>query len=849
MKINSPFRVILADSSGGVLQVPQKEIQRRNLDVTRITNVKAFDDLINRKGFNLIFICLDNDEFPDEKIVAAIRRSSKNNLDTPIVVSLTSHPENKLIDRLYKAGTNDIVFDSGNENHLLSKIYLFQQLFLKVAKLNQENGALRKKNAQLEKRNGKLTQQLKQDKILLQKTYKELSNEIDKNVNTILKLNEQSLMLTEKVKELDCLIAIAAYSEEEDTPMETFFSKTVNSIARAFHRDEKALVEIIYNNQHFRSANLKKAKKTYCMEICFQQELAGQICIYYPLKTLETFANPFPPAKKQFLSTVANNLGQIIRRKEVSKRLKIFQRAVDQSPLMISVVNLKTKKIEFVNPMFTKMLGISMEDTKNAEQLINISDRKLSAIRKEVKQTVLKGKTWKGTYQNKKKNGQRFWQRTAIYPLFENGEVAYSLGISEDITGEVRISKELKISRDSYEHIARYVPSGIIIVNKQGRLLFANEKAAAITGYSVAELYKTNITTLTHPDVIEETKTRLAARLKGLEVKNNFETRIVTKKGETRTIEASGVLTKWKDKTADLILFNDITEKKHFSDLLNIQYSIDYLSTIPVGLDYAFARIFETLFRYEWIDAGGIYLMNENARRLELVFNIGLSDGFVKASRFVPKKSERFKLVQQKKTLYHSCKNYIPFPKNLSDEGIKAIFIFPLVHDDSIIGVLNLATRSEVELTAHERLILESIGNRITQMITLINIQNELKEKNQELQQTLKDIQEKHQLLIQKSKLESLGEMAAGVAHEINQPLGIIFLSLENILFKLSGQDVSKKYLDKKLNSISDNIKKIKEIIDHIRIFSRDQRSIIIERVDINDVIRKSCSTIEEHYY
>jgi len=40
------------------------------------------------------------------------------------------------------------------------------------------------------------------------------------------------------------------------------------------------------------------------------------------------------------------------------------------------------------------------------------------------------------------------------------------------------------------------------------------------------------------------------------------------------------------------------------------------------------------------------------------------------------------------------------------------------------------------------------------------------------------------ELLIQKSKLESLGQLAAGIAHEINQPIGLIALGLDNIYEK-----------------------------------------------------------------
>ena len=606
MKTQNTFNILVADSSGKFLHIREKVLQERNLKITRSVNNNEMLKLVNNKVFNLVFICLDADEFADEKIVTAIQSSEKN-LETPIIITLTSNPDNKLIENLYKAGISDIMFDYGDDIQFIEKIYSFQRLSGNFDRLNRENEELRKENTELKSKNNKLNQVSIQDKKLIRKAYKELSKEIAENVNSSMELVERSQLLTEKIE-------------------------------------------------------------------------------------------------------------------------------------------------------------------------------------------------------------------------------------------------ELKINKENYEHISENVPGGIVIVNKDGRFLYANTKASEITGYSISELSKFNLKDLSHPDVYHENKDRLTNRLEGLNPENKHETRLVAKNGETKIIEVSGSKTRWKGETADIIVFNDITKRKRLSDLLNIQCNISYLSAIPVGLDQSFKQIFEILCGFDWIDGGGIYLMNDITDGLELVFHSGLSANFIKKVQFVPRESDRFKLILKKKSTYDKNLQAPNISRTVVEEGYKEVLIIPLIYNDKIIGALNLVSKTASELSENERLVFETIGTRITQLIILINTQNELQVKNQELQQTLKDIQEKQQLLIQKSKLESLGEMAAGVAHEINQPLGVIFLSLENILFKISNKNVSQEYLDKKLNSISENIKKIKEIIDHIRTFSRDQKSIIIERVDINKVIRKACTLINEQY-
>lgn len=109
--------------------------------------------------------------------------------------------------------------------------------------------------------------------------------------------------------------------------------------------------------------------------------------------------------------------------------------------------------------------------------------------------------------------------------------------------------------------------------------------------------------------------------------------------------------------------------------------------------------------------------------------------------------------------------------------------------------------------------------------------------------------QEKQQLLLaQKSKLESLGTLAAGIAHEINQPLGGISMGLDNVLIKASENNLTEGYLKEKLNLIFENVDRIKRIIDHIRTFSRTQKPATFEKVDINQVIENALSMVRTQF-
>jgi C4-dicarboxylate-specific signal transduction histidine kinase len=116
------------------------------------------------------------------------------------------------------------------------------------------------------------------------------------------------------------------------------------------------------------------------------------------------------------------------------------------------------------------------------------------------------------------------------------------------------------------------------------------------------------------------------------------------------------------------------------------------------------------------------------------------------------------------------------------------------------------------------------------------------------VKEELKKREKQQQLLIQKSKLESMGELSAGMAHEINQPLGSISMGLDNMLFKLSVDGMDKEYLIKKINALFDDIDRIRQIINHVRVFSRDQQVAATEVVNVKDVIKNALSLVKVQY-
>jgi PAS domain S-box-containing protein len=77
------------------------------------------------------------------------------------------------------------------------------------------------------------------------------------------------------------------------------------------------------------------------------------------------------------------------------------------------------------------------------------------------------------------------------------------------------------------------------------------------------------------------------------------------------------------------------------------------------------------------------------------------------------------------------------------------------------------------------------------------------------------------QQLMQSSKMASIGEMATGVAHELNQPLNVIKIAAQLIKDSIVENDFTEEFIAERSNMILQQVERASGIINHLRIFGR----------------------------
>jgi len=102
---------------------------------------------------------------------------------------------------------------------------------------------------------------------------------------------------------------------------------------------------------------------------------------------------------------------------------------------------------------------------------------------------------------------------------------------------------------------------------------------------------------------------------------------------------------------------------------------------------------------------------------------------------------------------------------------------------------------------------------------------------------------------IHADRMASLGEMASGMAHEINQPLNIISMVMDKLLFESSRtESLDFEFFKGKSDKIFENILRIRNIIDHVKAFSRSNNDYVLTVFDVNTSIENAVSFIIEQF-
>lgn len=181
---------------------------------------------------------------------------------------------------------------------------------------------------------------------------------------------------------------------------------------------------------------------------------------------------------------------------------------------------------------------------------------------------------------------------------------------------------------------------------------------------------------------------------------------------------------------------------------------------------------------------------------------------------------------------------------------IQPRLVAPVLYRDKVMGILVFYHINNKKTWHNEEISL--IEGLISQLVPALNraemFQNIIKQKS-ELEEAILQLKQTQAQLIQSEKMASLGQLVAGVAHEINTPLGAVN-SNNNILKKCMDKiknDIENEeimeFLENAINTNSEAIKRINNLVKSLRNFARlDEAE--YQEVDIHEGLKSTLMLI-----
>jgi len=424
--------------------------------------------------------------------------------------------------------------------------------------------------------------------------------------------------------------------------------------------------------------------------------------------------------------------------------------------------------------------------------------------------------------------------------------------VSDNIASVIERKRAEEALREKEYRAQKYLdiaPVIFVALDAEGRVTLINQKGCEILGYEVNEIIGKDWFDHFLPDREREEAKSVFRRLMVGEIEpvEYYENSVLTARGEERLLAWHNTVL--RDEAGRIVgtlsSGEDITEQRWGERLLHALNDLSLAMARALTSEEIFSTVIET-FRRLGIFAV-VHLLNEERTHLTPKY-FGYSPQAVEMAEKIsgirakeiaaPIKDIEIcrQVVWEGKTVFvkdtaKAMRRLLPSPlKKLAKQLIKVLgiprraIVTPLIVEGRVIGMLGVQSDNLTEgdiptITAFAHQMSSAAWHKAQLM--------------QELRQSLEELQSTQEQLLQSQKMESVGRLAGGIAHEFNNLLTAINGFAQLLQLELPDSDPRREYV----TAIYQAGQRAADLTRRLLAFSRKQ--IVQPRVlDLNQVVR-----------
>ncbi|HEY82461.1 MAG TPA: PAS domain S-box protein [Dehalococcoidia bacterium] len=471
------------------------------------------------------------------------------------------------------------------------------------------------------------------------------------------------------------------------------------------------------------------------------------------------------------------SLIDITERKRAEEELRKFKTIADQAPYGVTISTIEGELV-YVNKSYAEMHGYSPEELIGKHFSVLYTKEQMKTVR-QLRERLLREGSFPGEeVWHKRKDGTVFPTLMSAHLVRdERGTPLYLTASVLDITERKRMEEEVL----KFKAISDQAGYGASITTLEGEFTYVNDAYARMHGYEPSELIGKHYSLLyTDESLRYLEKVRSEQILKG-----KFVTIELWRKRKDGTVFPSLTTAGSIKDEKGALLFTvaitiDITERKKMEEAL--QRSEERFRELAELLP-------ETIFETD--REGKLTFANRNALNIFGYSQEDIDAGLDSVQMLVPedrpRARENLKRILNRENL--GCIQYTAQRKDGSSFPA-LIYSCPIIREDEVTGIRGILTDISEQEKIQEQLILAD-------------------------------------------RLASLGELASGIAHELNNPL----TSIVGFSDLLSGEDLPER-VKEDLKVINKEAHRAAGIVKNLLAFARKHPE-TKEPVDINEVIRQ----------